>query len=67
MKGLQVVPSELERILLTHLQIEHCAVVGVADETQGQIPGAFVVCKSIDSVLASPFKQGEPPSLNFSL
>jgi acyl-CoA synthetase (AMP-forming)/AMP-acid ligase II len=45
-KGYQVAPAELEGVLLEHPQIADCAVVGVADERLGEVPKAFVVCKS---------------------
>ena len=47
-KGFQVAPAELEGVLLTHPQVADCAVVGVSDERSGEVPKAFVVCKSPD-------------------
>ena len=47
-KGLQVAPAELEGTLLSHPEITDAAVVGVADEWAGEVPKAFVVCKSSD-------------------
>lgn len=41
----QVAPAELESILLTHDSIEEAAVVGIPDNTHGEIPKAFVVLK----------------------
>eukprot|EP00698_Gefionella_okellyi_P019887 TRINITY_DN6167_c0_g1_i1.p1 TRINITY_DN6167_c0_g1~~TRINITY_DN6167_c0_g1_i1.p1 ORF type:complete len:331 (-),score=84.64 TRINITY_DN6167_c0_g1_i1:46-1038(-) len=43
--GFQVPPAEIEAILLTHAGIADCAVIGVDDEQQGQVPKAFVVKK----------------------
>ena len=44
-KGLQVPPAELEDLLLTHPQVEDCAVLGIKDEYSGEKPKAFVVLK----------------------
>ncbi|KAI8614652.1 hypothetical protein BC830DRAFT_1126438 [Chytriomyces sp. MP71] len=44
-KGFQVAPAELEEILLEHDDVADCAVIGVPDETAGEIPRAFVVLK----------------------
>jgi len=40
---LQVSPSELESILVLHPSIQDAAVIGIEDETYGELPGAFVV------------------------
>jgi len=45
-KGLQVAPSELEHLLLTHPQIADAAVIGLPDEMAGELPRAFVVKKA---------------------
>ena len=42
----QVPPAELEALLLTHPDIQDCAVVGVPDEEAGELPRAYVVCRS---------------------
>ncbi|KAJ1358257.1 hypothetical protein KIN20_016645 [Parelaphostrongylus tenuis] len=42
-KGLQVAPSELEDILLSHEDISDAAVIGVPDGKHGEIPRAYVV------------------------
>ncbi|XP_064623191.1 uncharacterized protein LOC135485270 [Lineus longissimus] len=44
-KGFQVPPAELEGLLLTHPSIADAAVIGVADESAGELPKAFVVLK----------------------
>ncbi|CAK9144318.1 unnamed protein product [Ilex paraguariensis] len=45
-KGFQVAPAELEGILLSHPSVEDAAVVGLPDETSGEIPAACVVMNS---------------------
>uniref|UniRef100_A0A646QDR8 Luciferin 4-monooxygenase n=1 Tax=Hemiscolopendra marginata TaxID=943146 RepID=A0A646QDR8_9MYRI len=42
-KGLQVSPSELEDVLLTHPGIEDVAVIGVPDPMAGELPKAYIV------------------------
>jgi acyl-CoA synthetase (AMP-forming)/AMP-acid ligase II len=42
-KGYQVAPAELEGLLCAHPSVTEAAVVGVPDETAGEIPKAFVV------------------------
>ena len=41
----KVAPAELESLLLTHPNVNDAAVVGVPDETAGEVPKAFVVPK----------------------
>ncbi|KAJ9615375.1 hypothetical protein H2200_001450 [Cladophialophora chaetospira] len=45
-KGLQVPPAELEDLLLGHLEVEDCAVLGIPDEYSGEKPKAYVVLKN---------------------
>ncbi|KAK4037160.1 hypothetical protein OUZ56_029202 [Daphnia magna] len=42
-KGLQVSPTELERILLTHPDVVDVAVAPIADPSAGEIPRAYIV------------------------
>ncbi|KAF2899751.1 hypothetical protein ILUMI_02533 [Ignelater luminosus] len=42
-KGFQVPPAELEALLLIHPCIKDAAVVGIPDESAGELPAAFVV------------------------
>jgi len=41
----QVAPAELEALLISHLNIDDAAVIGVPDEKSGELPKAFVVPK----------------------
>jgi fatty-acyl-CoA synthase len=43
--GENVYPAEVERVLRNHPDIEDLAVVGVADETWGEVGCAFVILK----------------------
>ena len=43
--GKNIYPSEIEQALYQHPDVRVCAVVGVADETHGQIGQSFVVLK----------------------
>lgn len=40
---IQVAPAEIEAILLTHPAVKDAGVIGVPDETAGELPLAFVV------------------------
>jgi len=42
-KGFQVAPAELEAVLLSHAAVADCAVVGVPDRADGEVPKAFIV------------------------
>lgn len=42
-KGFQVAPSELEHLLLEHPDVSDAAVIGVPDESAGELPRAYVV------------------------
>ncbi|XP_050235253.1 4-coumarate:CoA ligase 1-like [Mercurialis annua] len=42
-KGYQVAPAELEAMLLAHPDISDAAVVGMKDDSAGEVPVAFVV------------------------
>lgn len=43
MNFLQVAPAELEAVLLQHPAILDAAVIGIADETAGELPKAYIV------------------------
>ena len=44
-KGYQVAPAELEALLLTHPGVADAAVIGIPDESAGELPKAFLVKK----------------------
>ena len=44
-KGFQVEPAELEALLRLHPSVADAAVVGVPDETAGEVPKAFIVAR----------------------
>ena len=48
--GENVYPAEIERVIKGHSEIEDIAVVGIADETWGEIGHAFVVRKPDSSL-----------------
>jgi long-chain acyl-CoA synthetase len=43
--GLKVYPNEVETVLLSHPQIQECAVVGVPDDRYGEAVTAYVVAR----------------------
>jgi acyl-CoA synthetase (AMP-forming)/AMP-acid ligase II len=44
-KGFQVAPAELEGLLCAHPSVADAAVIGVPDETAGEVPKAFIVAR----------------------
>ncbi len=44
-RGINVYPREIEEVLYQHPKISECAVIGVLDESKGEVPKAFVVVK----------------------
>jgi len=44
-RGLNVYPSEIERVLLQHPKISEACVIGVGDYFKGEVPKAFIVVK----------------------
>ena len=43
MRGLQVVPAELEGCILDHPYVSDACVIGIPDSYSGELPLAFVV------------------------
>ena len=43
--GLNIYPPEIESVLMEHPDIRDCAVVGVVDDTWGQVVKAFIVLR----------------------
>lgn len=65
-KGFQVPPAEIEAILLTNPKIRDAAVIGIPDESVGELPMAFVVKAdsvdlTADEVIEFVGKQVSPP------
>ncbi|MEM4155931.1 MAG: AMP-binding protein [Archaeoglobaceae archaeon] len=44
--GISVYPAQIESMLLRHPSVEMCAVLGIEDPEQGQVPVAFVKLRS---------------------
>ncbi len=44
-RGINVYPREIEETLYTHPKIAECAVIGVPDESKGEVPKAFIVVR----------------------
>ncbi|KAG5537353.1 hypothetical protein RHGRI_024709 [Rhododendron griersonianum] len=56
-KGFQVAPAELEALLLNHPEISDAAVVGMKDESAGEVPVAFVVKSNGSKITEEEVKQ----------
>ncbi|CAN1247323.1 4-coumarate--CoA ligase 2 [Linum grandiflorum] len=56
-KGFQVAPAELEALLVAHPRFSDAAVVGMKDESAGEIPVAFVVKADNSDLTEDAIKQ----------
>ena len=54
---LQVAPSELEAVLLSHPQIADAGVVGLPDPSAGEVPMAWVVRKARSTITENDVKE----------
>lgn len=55
--GFQVAPAEIEALLLNHPNISDAAVVGMTDESAGEVPVAFVVKSNGSQITEEEIKQ----------
>ncbi len=51
-RGLNVYPAEIEKVLLKNPRIKEAAVVGVKDRFKGEVPRAFLVLKENETLTA---------------
>jgi len=49
-RGLNVYPAEIEKVLARHPKIKECAVIGIKDRFKGEVPKAFVVLKENETL-----------------
>ena len=56
-RGMNVYPREIEQVLETHPAVKEAAVVGVPDESRGEVPCAFVVPHPDKEVTERELKQ----------
>jgi long-chain acyl-CoA synthetase len=49
-RGINVYPREIEEVLYTHPKVLECAVIGVPDETRGEVPKAIIVVKENETL-----------------
>jgi O-succinylbenzoic acid--CoA ligase len=54
--GENVYPAEIESVLRSHPAVEEAGVTGMADDIWGQVPAAFVVLRSGESVTAEDLR-----------
>ena len=52
-RGFNVYPAEIEKVLLRHPKIKEAAVVGLADKFKGEVPKAFIVLKKNEALSGS--------------
>ncbi|MFH1644242.1 MAG: AMP-binding protein [bacterium] len=51
-KGFNIYPQEIENVLLTHPSVFKAAVVGIEEDSSGQVPVAYVAVKDKSDLLA---------------
>jgi fatty-acyl-CoA synthase len=56
--GENVYPAEVEQAILTHPDVQECVVIGVADETWGEVGHAYVSPASVDPQSLKDHLQG---------
>lgn len=56
-RGFQVAPAELEGVLTSHPDITDAGVIGVPDDTSGELPRAYVVVRPGKSLSEEQIKQ----------
>lgn len=44
-RGLNVYPAEIEKVLLSHPKIKEAAVIGISDKYKGEVPKAIIVLR----------------------
>ncbi len=44
-RGINVYPREIEEALYSHPKVLECAVIGIPDESKGEVPKAFIVVR----------------------
>lgn len=49
-RGLNVYPAEIEKILIRHPKIKEAAVIGIVDKFKGEVPKAFIVLKENETL-----------------
>lgn len=55
--GENIYPGEVEKMLEKHPAVQQAAVVPLPDEERGQVPVAFVVCRTAEELRADQIKQ----------
>lgn len=56
--GENVYPAEVEQAILAHPEVEECVVIGVADETWGEVGCAYVAPATLQPEVIKEFLQG---------
>lgn len=62
-KGMNIYPREIEEILYTQEKVNACAVIGIKDKDDNEIPIAYVELKEDETATETEFKDFLKPSL----
>lgn len=62
-KGMNIYPREIEEILYTHPKINACAVIGIKDKEDNEVPVAYIELKENETATDTEFKEFLKPHL----
>ncbi|HLX53234.1 MAG TPA: long-chain-fatty-acid--CoA ligase, partial [Aquella sp.] len=55
-KGMNIYPREIEEILYTHEKVNACAVIGIKDKEDNEVPVAYIELKENETAVESEIK-----------
>ncbi|MCE3268653.1 MAG: long-chain fatty acid--CoA ligase [Burkholderiales bacterium] len=62
-KGMNIYPREIEEILYTHNKVNACAVIGIKDKEDNEVPAAYIELKENETATESEIKEFLKPQL----
>jgi long-chain acyl-CoA synthetase len=62
-KGMNIYPREIEEILYTHPKVNACAVIGIKDKEDTEVPVAYIELKENETATESEYKEFLKPHL----
>jgi long-chain acyl-CoA synthetase len=62
-KGMNIYPREIEEILYTHSKVNACAVIGINDKDNNEVPIAYVELKEKETATEAEIKDFLKPNL----
>lgn len=62
-KGMNIYPREIEEIIYTHPKVNACAVIGIKDKDENEVPVAYVELKENETATEAEYKEFLKPQL----